>query len=59
MTTAFGCSGSHHHERRRAVTIPATDDLSAVFDASYTDAGSGNLPPLTGTDEVVIEPVAP
>jgi hypothetical protein len=30
-----------------------------VFSASYTDAGSGNLPPLTGTDQVVIEPVAP
>ena len=39
-----------------AGTIPATDDLSAVFAAEYTDAGSGNLPPLTGTDQVVIEP---
>ena len=38
---------------------PATDDLNAVFSASYTDAGSGNLPPLTGTDQVVIRPVAP
>ena len=37
----------------------ATDNLNAVFSASYTDAGSGNLPPLTGTDQVVIEPVAP
>ena len=35
---------------------PATDDLNAVFAASYTDPGSGDLPPLTGTDEVVIEP---
>ena len=35
---------------------PATDNLRAVFDAEYTDAGSGNLPPLTGTDEVVLNP---
>ena len=35
---------------------PAKDDLNAVFSASYTDPGSGNLPPLTGTDQVVIEP---
>ena len=26
---------------------------------SRSSAGSGNLPPLTGTDQVVIEPVAP
>ena len=35
---------------------PATDDLNAVFAASYTDPGSGSLPPLTGTDQVVIAP---
>jgi glucose/arabinose dehydrogenase/PKD repeat protein len=55
QTTAFGCTGSI------TTTVPsghdpATDDLNAVFAASYTDPGSGNLPPLTGTDEVVIEP---
>jgi PKD repeat protein len=55
LTTAFGCSGSittsvlSGHD-------PATDDLNAVFAASYTDPGRGDLPPLTGTDEVVIEP---
>jgi glucose/arabinose dehydrogenase len=58
QTTAFGCSGSI------TTTVPAghnpaTDNLSAVFAASYTDPGSGNLPPLTGTDQVVIAPVAP
>jgi cytochrome c len=58
QTTAFGCSGSI------TTTVPAghnpaTDNLSAVFAASYTDPGSGNLPPLTGTDQVVIVPVAP
>jgi cytochrome c len=55
QTTAFGCTGSI------TTTVPtghdpATDDLHAVFVASYTDDGSGNLPPLTGSDEVVLEP---
>jgi cytochrome c len=55
ITTAIGCTGTittsvpSGHD-------PATDNLRAVFDAEYTDAGSGNLPPLTGTDEVVLEP---
>ena len=55
ITTAFGCTGSittsvpSGHD-------PATQELRAVFDAEYTDSGSGNLPPLTGTDEVVLEP---
>jgi hypothetical protein len=30
----------------------------AVFVAEYADAGSGNLPPLTGTDQVVLEPAS-
>ena len=55
ITTALGCTGSittsvpSGHD-------PATQELRAVFDAEYTDSGSGNLPPLTGTDEVVLEP---
>ena len=55
ITTALGCSGSittsvpSGHD-------PATQELRAVFSAEYTDGGSGNLPPLTGTDEVVLEP---
>jgi cytochrome c len=55
QTTAFGCTGSittsvpSGHD-------PSTDDLRAVFVAEYTDEGSGNLPPLTGSDEVVLEP---
>ena len=56
QTTAFGCTGSITTTVPDAGTIPPTDDLNAVFAAAYTDAGSGNLPPLTGTDEVVIEP---
>ncbi len=55
LTTAFGCTGSI------TTTVPsghdpASDDLSAVFVAEYTDEGGGNLPPLTGSDEVVLEP---
>jgi glucose/arabinose dehydrogenase len=55
MTTAAGCTGSittsvpSGHD-------PATDDLSAVFVASYTDPGGDGLPQLTGTDQVVLHP---
>jgi len=53
QSTATGCTGSlttsvpEGHD-------PATDDLSAVFVAQYTDAGSE--PPLSGSDEVRLEP---
>jgi cytochrome c len=55
LTTAYGCTGSIQ------TTVPsghdpATDDLTAVFVAEYTDEGAGNLPPLTGSDEVVLDP---
>jgi cytochrome c len=55
LTTAFGCTGSI------TTTVPAGhdpafEDLSAVFVAEYTDEGSGTLPPLTGSDEVVLAP---
>ena len=58
QSTAFGCTGQF------VTTVPTghdpgSQDLNAVFAASYTDPGSGNLPPLTGTDQVVIEPVTP
>jgi PKD repeat protein len=55
LTTAFGCTGSITTSLLSGHD-PATDDLHAVFVASYTDEGSGYLPPLTGTDEVVITP---
>ena len=58
QSTAFGCSGSITTSLAGGHD-PATDDLNAVFSASYTDEGKGNLPPLTGTDQVVIEPVEP
>ncbi|WP_336207244.1 PQQ-dependent sugar dehydrogenase [Nonomuraea sp. LPB2021202275-12-8] len=55
QTTARGCTGSIQ------TTVPSghdpeTDDLTGVFVASYTDAGTGDLPPLTGSDEVVLQP---
>jgi cytochrome c len=55
QTTATGCTGTI------VTTVPeghdpAEDDLNAVFVAEYTDAGEGDLPPLTGSDQVVLEP---
>jgi cytochrome c len=54
QTTASGCTGTIE------TTVPEghdpeVDDLSAVFVAEYTDLGVGDLPALTGTDEVVLE----
>lgn len=55
QSTATGCTGTLE------TTVPEghdpdTDDLSAVFVAEYTDPGDGDVPALTGTDEVVLEP---
>ncbi|KRF09540.1 glycosyl hydrolase [Arthrobacter sp. Soil782] len=55
QTTTTGCTGTI------TTTVPeghdpAVDDLSAVFNASYTDAGDAASDPLTGTAEVVIIP---
>ena len=55
QTTATGCTGTIE------TTVPeghdpAEDDLNAVFVAEYTDAGAGDLPALTGSDQVVLEP---
>ncbi|MEW9549785.1 PQQ-dependent sugar dehydrogenase [Nonomuraea sp. NPDC050783] len=55
QTTARGCTGSIR------TTVPSghdpgTDDLTAVFVATYTDPGTDPLPPLTGTDQVVLHP---
>ena len=35
---------------------PVEDELTAVFVAEYTDPGGEGLPPLSGSDEVVLEP---
>ncbi|MFG2071318.1 PQQ-dependent sugar dehydrogenase [Nonomuraea maritima] len=55
LSTARGCTGSIQ------TTVPSghdpgTDNLSAVFVATYTDPGTGGLPPLTGSTEVVLRP---
>ncbi len=55
QTTASGCTGSI------VTTVPGghdpgEDELRAVFVAEYTDPGGEGLPPLSGSDEVVLEP---
>lgn len=56
QTTASGCTGSI------VTTVPsghdpATDDLNGVFVAEYTDqGGDGGTEPLSGSDQVVLEP---
>ena len=55
QTTASGCTGSIE------TTVPSghdpgEDELTAVFVAEYTDPGGEGLPPLSGSDEVVLEP---
>jgi glucose/arabinose dehydrogenase len=57
QTTAHGCTGSI------TTTVPsghdpAHDNLSAVFNASYTDPGDDELPSLSGSDQVVLYPSA-
>ena len=54
QTTARGCAGSIQTTEPSGHD-PETDHLTGVFAASYTDSG-GDLPPLTGTDEVVLQP---
>jgi cytochrome c len=55
QTTAFGCSGSITTSVP-AGHDPATDNLSAVFNAQYTDDPGDGLPPLSDSDEVRIAP---
>ena len=55
VTTASGCSGTivtsvpEGHD-------PEVDEMSAVFVASYTDPGAGDIPPQTGTAQVRLIP---
>lgn len=53
QTTTYGCTGSI------STTVPSghdpgVDDLSGVFNASYTDAGGAASDPLTASAEVVL-----
>ncbi|NRQ40342.1 PKD domain-containing protein [Nonomuraea sp. NN258] len=55
QTTARGCTGVIQTTEPGGHD-PDTDRLTGVFAAAYTDPGTGGLPPLTGTDEVVLQP---
>ena len=55
QSTAFGCSGSITTTLAEGHD-PEEDDLSGVFVAEYTDPGVEGVPPLTGSDQVVLEP---
>lgn len=57
QTTATGCTGTIQTSVPSGHD-PATDDLAAVFVASYTDPGGDGLPALTGSDQVVLQPSA-
>ncbi|HVQ94325.1 MAG TPA: PQQ-dependent sugar dehydrogenase [Mycobacteriales bacterium] len=54
LSTSAGCTGSF------TTFVDAghagASNLRAVFAASYTDSPGGNLPALTGTDQVVLNP---
>jgi hypothetical protein len=56
QTTAYGCKGTLQ------TTVPegheGEDNLSGVFNASYTDPGEDGLPPVTGSAEVILTPTS-
>ncbi len=56
QTTASGCSGTIQTTDPSGHD-PETDNLYGVFNASYTDPGDGDLPELTGSDEIILDPV--
>ncbi|MGI5267636.1 PQQ-dependent sugar dehydrogenase [Nonomuraea sp. CA-218870] len=55
QTTARGCVGSIQTTEPGGHD-PENDELTGVFVANYTDPGTGGLPELTGTDQVVLQP---
>ncbi|MFB4290894.1 PQQ-dependent sugar dehydrogenase [Nonomuraea sp. ATR24] len=57
QTTARGCTGSIQTTEPGGHD-PETDELTGVFVASYTDPGTGGLPPLTGSHQVVLQPTS-
>jgi glucose/arabinose dehydrogenase len=57
QTQASGCSGTIQTTDPSGHD-PEHDDLAGVFVATYTDPGGEGLPPLTGSHQVVLEPVA-
>jgi glucose/arabinose dehydrogenase len=58
QTTARGCTGSIQTTEPSGHD-PENDNLTGVFVATYTDPGTGGLPPLTGSAQVVLQPIAP
>ncbi|MEV0827198.1 PQQ-dependent sugar dehydrogenase [Nonomuraea rubra] len=57
QTTARGCTGSIQTTEPSGHD-PETDELTGVFVATYTDPGTGGLPPLTSSTQVVLEPTS-
>jgi PKD repeat protein len=57
QTTARGCTGSIQTTEPSGHD-PENDDLTGVFVATYTDPGGDGLPPLTGSDQAVLEPTS-
>jgi glucose/arabinose dehydrogenase len=55
QTTASGCVGTIQTTEPEGHD-PDTDDLSGVFVAVYEDPGAEGVPPLSGSDEVVLVP---
>ena len=56
VTTAAGCSGTIETSLPEGHD-PELDEISAVFVASYTDPGAGEIPPQTGTAQIRLTPV--
>jgi glucose/arabinose dehydrogenase/PKD repeat protein len=54
LSTSAGCTGSF--QTFVDAGHAGASNLRAVFAASYTDSPGGDLPPLTGTDQVVLNP---
>jgi cytochrome c len=54
LTTASGCTGTI--QTSVAPGHGSGDNLRGVFVAEYTDPGGESVPPLTGSDEVVLVP---
>ena len=55
LTSTAGCSGTI--QTFVDTGHAGASNLRGVFVASYTDAPEGGLPPLSGSDEVVLTPV--
>lgn len=54
LTSTTGCSGTI--QTFLDTGHSGSDDLRGVFSATYTDTPEGDLPPLSGSDEVVLTP---